>query len=285
MKFYLYKYFNLDGSVATDKGDESRLNIFKKILLNEKIYVPSLDQLNDPYEKVLTNLTFVKSLVEMKTLANEPGILSFTSNPLNLLMWSHYGMAHTGVVIKFLVEESELKEFGKVIYVQNKDEVFLHNKQLVKSHHWNYENEYRRIFSKNKMKVNLNTLGLSIDGVIFGANCSESNFKNVEKVCIAKDFKFGKIRLTDNFECEIRDYRKFSHCKLDEIRSRGLQRGFDPHNDPQEMKRIKEYKDELTKMNQEIDDAIMNSEEYQDEVVNYSNEILKELLNDPDLKE
>lgn len=103
-------------------------------------------------------------------IRNAVGILSLTRNPLNPLMWAHYGKNHTGGVIAIDTEEAGLEcpelniitaSKGNVIYTTvrpslNGDDLPYHgdlNSQhdrlmlerifLYKSLHWSYEEEIR----------------------------------------------------------------------------------------------------------------------------------------------
>ncbi len=118
MEKILYKYVNVE--------------TFKKIWENKKIRFTQLSELNDPYEnKVLEpnidlridhfkildiskreNISYINNMITIDTheckmlylkMQNEFnkrfGVLSLTSDPFNMLMWSHYGDSHKGVVI------------------------------------------------------------------------------------------------------------------------------------------------------------------------------------------
>lgn len=102
----------------------------------------------------------------------EIGILSLTEKNDNLLMWSHYALNHTGFVIEFdedhpfFDQRSNKKEIRKhlrkVRYSHKRPEVTLFNPSLtkdenmdnwvnnifwVKSIHWEYEQEWRMIYT------------------------------------------------------------------------------------------------------------------------------------------
>ncbi|MCY4642823.1 MAG: DUF2971 domain-containing protein [Gammaproteobacteria bacterium] len=91
-------------------------------------------------------------------LSQRLGIVSFSSNYLHPLLWSHYGDSGTGVVIGYKLDELEKiasghQQLHSVIYFDNpppiKDlEIFkternLHRILLTKSKHWEYEQEWR----------------------------------------------------------------------------------------------------------------------------------------------
>lgn len=196
--FYLYKYFNLDGSFKSGKKTIKRLDVFKEILVRKEIFVPSLSMLNDPFELMVNE----QHPVLMK---KDIGVLSFTSNESNILMWSHYSGSHTGAAIKFKVSEKSIQNeiFKKVHYVQKFGELsFFEDRTLVKSANWSYEDEYRAIMGYNSKFESLSNLGLTIEGVILGSNCDDRIYKQIKEICFAYNFEHGKIELAADFTCK-----------------------------------------------------------------------------------
>ena len=103
-------------------------------------------------------------------IRNAIGVLSLTRNPLNLLMWAHYGQNHTGGVVALDAEEAGLEcadaniitaSAGNIIYTTVRpsvdgdmlpyhdeisaqhDRLMLERLFLYKSLHWSYEEEIR----------------------------------------------------------------------------------------------------------------------------------------------
>ncbi|RSE30108.1 DUF2971 domain-containing protein [Acinetobacter junii] len=126
----LYKYYNF--------------NAGKSALESERVGFRTPTYFNDPFEaSVIEGKSFTKDRIQ-NTL-NNVAILSLTRNPLNSLMWAHYGDEHKGFVIGYEVEtpffkckESNLIPVhkGSVIYMI--DHLFL-NKDTI----WSYEEEVR----------------------------------------------------------------------------------------------------------------------------------------------
>lgn len=196
--FYLYKYFNLSGSFKDGKKTIKRLNVFNEILIKKEIFIPSLSMLNDPFELMVNEQNPI-------LLKDDIGVLSFTSNQGNILMWSHYSGSHTGAAIKFKVSDKSIKDkvFKKVHYIQKFEELnFFNDRSLVKSADWAYENEYRVITGFNSKFESLATLGLTIEGVVLGSNCDEKIYNQIKEVCLAYDYKYGKIELAEDFTCK-----------------------------------------------------------------------------------
>lgn len=212
--FYLYKYFNLWGSFKSGTKTIRRLDVFKEILVRKEIFVPSLSMLNDPFELMVNEQHPV-------SIEKQIGVLSFTSNESNILMWSHYSGSHSGAVIKFKVSEQSIQNeiFKKVHYIQKFEELkFFEERTLVKSSNWSHENEYRAIMGYNSKFESLSNLGLTIEGVILGSSCDTKTYNQIKEICFAYDFKHGKMELAADFtcKCDLRsDFSVFMSNQLD----------------------------------------------------------------------
>lgn len=142
-----------------------------------------------PYER---NIYTARSMV---------GVLSLTRDPLNLLMWAHYGQNHTGGVIAIDTdlaglgcEESNLVPChrGSVIYSSIRPEIngspehlprfesiedtdFLQKLFLYKSLHWSYEEEVRvmKLINHGEYHPHYDHVipASAIKGVYLGVNC------------------------------------------------------------------------------------------------------------------
>lgn len=85
----------------------------------------------------------------------EMRMFSFTTSNENLLMWSHYGAAHTGICIEFDASIWPINGARKVKYQRNYPQIVYppvedeRNMQaaLIKSRAWEYEEEFRHIFA------------------------------------------------------------------------------------------------------------------------------------------
>lgn len=103
-----------------------------------------LEDLNDPFE--CTSFGFEESddsILTSKMVSNacksrfsrNYGVLSLTRQPLNPLMWAHYGDEHQGVVIGFDVDIAQLSDasscvipcqYGEIVYSATKPHKSLH---------------------------------------------------------------------------------------------------------------------------------------------------------------
>ncbi|MFA0648373.1 DUF2971 domain-containing protein, partial [Vibrio cyclitrophicus] len=118
----LYKYVGFQAAISMI---ESSTLGFSRVL-----------DLNDPFEGTsicaLDNHGMTDNLVVnaiKERLSAKFGVLSLTRQPLNSLMWAHYGQSHTGVVIGIDCEKAGLTDpdtssipvsFGDVIYSATK---------------------------------------------------------------------------------------------------------------------------------------------------------------------
>lgn len=106
----------------------------KKVIETSSIGFTHLDDFNDPFE--CTSFGFKKESGSIKNphgykkrFSDKYAVLSLTRQPLNALMWSHYGDSHRGVVIGIDVDAAGFGSFsdnfipyqsGEIIYTKTK---------------------------------------------------------------------------------------------------------------------------------------------------------------------
>ncbi|MGB1257972.1 MAG: DUF2971 domain-containing protein, partial [Thiolinea sp.] len=110
----------------------------RKVIDEPSVGFSCLEDLNDPFE--CTSFGFKENgelNVTPRTatgacknrFSRQYGVLSLTRQPLNPLMWSHYGDSHQGVVIGFDVDSAGLSDassciipsqYGEVVYTSTK---------------------------------------------------------------------------------------------------------------------------------------------------------------------
>jgi hypothetical protein len=221
--YYFYKHISIDAD-----------NLVFGIFNNTQLKYNYADNFNDPYDSLfkldlinLDNLTkddfesiiekpvnnaewktgkkfIIKKFKEIykpilkkeiNTLRKKIPITCFNSNPLNILMWSHYADHHKGLMLEFKIPKdfseslipipvsynntfpviqmslAELKKFTE----SNKNDInfdVLEKALLRKSDCWFYENEYRAFGSEDDsllIKYNPSTLSSVITGTKFGS--------------------------------------------------------------------------------------------------------------------
>lgn len=119
----VYKYRPGRGPISIDSNDKE-VEIFERdlqLLANDRIYVPTAKQLNDPTEAIVddsrlnTGIDFIKQLMRDKSTVfgvedaytnfkqhiKTVGIYSLSKNPTNELMWAYYANGHNGYAIIF----------------------------------------------------------------------------------------------------------------------------------------------------------------------------------------
>lgn len=175
----LYKYMSFNSAVL--------------MLENLSLGFTNLEDLNDPFEGTNFGFSDTGSISPRNAVrvfkghfSRKYAVSSLTRNPLNSLMWSHYGDSHRGVVIGIDAEKCGLTsneefvipaQFGELIYISTKnknlngvpsqkhlDELresiaftpevknYLKQAFLYKSLEWGYEEEVRVIKSLKDFK-------------------------------------------------------------------------------------------------------------------------------------
>jgi hypothetical protein len=157
-----------------------------------KIKLSRFNKLNDPFELLAANLVNEKHRRAVSTLKNEldqtKGLICFTSNWSNPLLWGHYAERHTGIALGFEIPSIHLTKMhytNKRVKIEfNEQTRKVVNGQAVteklirtKFTDWKYEDEYRMFveLSKCTQEGNLHFTEFSQDfilqEVILGINC------------------------------------------------------------------------------------------------------------------
>ena len=172
-------------------------------LQNKRLKLSTIDDLNDPFDlcaldttdPVISNaLDAVLAPFREKTTA----ILCFSRNWDNLLLWSHYGVSHTGMCLGLDIPEGDPgpNYDTDVLYQPNvlqircpEDVNFDLANRLLRSKHesWSYEQEVRMFVSPDDPPdsngLNWIEFGphLVLKEVIIGAQCHPKVSKDVEE--------------------------------------------------------------------------------------------------------
>lgn len=164
-------------------------------LTKRRLKISPIDELNDPFEYLSLDLgdKSVRAWAAQfrKTVSRENGIISFSKNWHQPLMWAHYADSHKGIALGFDVPDNLL---FKINYVENrikpvKDidssissmQGLIHKLLRTKHKEWSYEDEYRllRPLSKcisegDKFFADFNEITI-LKEVILGARYETSN--------------------------------------------------------------------------------------------------------------
>lgn len=128
-------------------------------LSKRRLKVSPIDELNDPFEYLSLDLgdESVRAWAARfrKIVSQDNGIISFSKNWHQPLMWAHYAQSHKGIALGFEVPERLL---FKINYVENrikpKRDVdlskssmkdLIHDLLRTKHKEWSYEEEYRLV--------------------------------------------------------------------------------------------------------------------------------------------
>lgn len=201
----------------------------KKHLFNEikkaKNSRAAVDVIQRFYKSIGINytlLTLKERYKEMSKQINSFGILSLTEDPVNMLMWSHYGDQHKGIVLGIEIDEEESckqveykNEFPKIdmslsnahfsmnfqspenisreytieLTDQIINDIFYHKAEC-----WNYEKEWRII----NQKFGLANYPGKLVEVIFGCRCSDSDKIAVKRCITDTNVKYKEIITSNN---------------------------------------------------------------------------------------
>ncbi|GGB03392.1 DUF2971 domain-containing protein [Allosediminivita pacifica] len=128
-------------------------------LSKRRLKVSPIDELNDPFEYLSLDLgeKSVRAWAKefRKIVTEDNGIISFSSNWSQPLMWAHYADSHKGVALGFEIPERLL---FKIDYVENRIKPTMdvdHSRasmkilvqKLLRTKHseWSYEKEFRLV--------------------------------------------------------------------------------------------------------------------------------------------
>lgn len=166
-----------------------------------RLKVARFADLNDPFELMALNLREKRNRKIVRDFRNaydsETGLLCFSADWTNPVLWSHYGAKHCGVCLGFDLKRSSTRKRSRVQKVQYKDKRIRDElgdrktplkiadkfqKQLVRTKfsHWEYEEEYRVFVPlKNTLKEGMMRFcnfdqNLQLAEVILGPQCNLS---------------------------------------------------------------------------------------------------------------
>lgn len=123
-------------------------------LANKRIRLSEIDKLNDPFELWCSSQEDrqIRRVLRRwkKAMALQYGMLCFSRNWTNPVLWSHYADSHRGICLGFEVDEESI---SPVSYVSERTPLSLpltqdRMKQLLftKYRDWGYEEEFRAWF-------------------------------------------------------------------------------------------------------------------------------------------
>lgn len=225
-----YKYRSGRGIKDNEGKDVFERDI--ELLSRDTIYVPTVDQLNDPSEALVDDNVFKAQLSFFELLASKEavrrveesyynirarirsaGIYSLGKEIQNELMWAYYANGHNGYAI-IIDTEILLRSFkqGKWVYLYDFDVNY--SKRLprfklppeddkniftclvgTKSKAWEHEAEHRLLFDKGGVELKIDYR--AIKGIVFGCRMPDEDIDYVMKTFSGRDFEYHKIAKSD----------------------------------------------------------------------------------------
>lgn len=172
-------------------------------LENRRLKVSTIEGLNDPFDifaAIDTTDQLVAKAVNMMAdqFKGKVGLLCFSRNWDNLLLWSHYGASHTGICLGFDISngdpganfDMDVLYQPNLLQIQSPGDVNLDlaNRLLRTKHEsWSYEQEVRMLVNLNDppdaQRLNWVEFGpmLVLREVIIGAQCHPAESKRVQE--------------------------------------------------------------------------------------------------------
>lgn len=229
-----YKYRSGRGT-----KDDNGKDIFERdieLLSDDTIYIPTIEQLNDPAEALFDDSLFNLQMKLFKPLASggamervkdsvrdlynkvcSSGIYSLSKEPANELMWAYYASGHCGYAIIFDTEVIS-RSFKEVKYnnVNEFDVAYstklpqfditkIMGQSIVdmlkcfvgnKSKAWKHEAEHRLVFEKGGRRLKIDYR--AIKGFVFGSRMAEEDIDFIMKTFSGRDLDYSKIVLKEN---------------------------------------------------------------------------------------
>ena len=208
----------------------------KELLSHDTIYIPTIEQLNDPAEALFDDSLFNLQMKLFKPFASSSsmervkdafrnlynkvrssGIYSLSKEPANELMWAYYASGHCGYAIIFdteilsrsfrevkydnmyeidVVYSINLPQFDITKISRQKNEDTLQCFVGNKSQAWKHETEHRLVFDKGGRKLKIDYR--AVKGFVFGSRMPEDDIDFIMKTFSGRDLDYSKIELKDN---------------------------------------------------------------------------------------
>jgi hypothetical protein len=171
-------------------------------LERKRLKLSTIKDLNDPFDltPLDTSDPAISKAVDALSLHlwNKTGVLCFSRNWDNLLLWSHYGAAHTGICLGFDISDGNLgvnydtdvlyqPNFLQICYPEDVNFDLANRMLRTKHESWSYEQEVRMFAGLNDPPDEKGLYwidfgpDLLLKEVIIGAQCSPSDSKKVEE--------------------------------------------------------------------------------------------------------
>lgn len=157
-------------------------------LRDKHLKLSTIEDLNDPFDQVAVDTTDpqIRHIVDayVQGFRGKSGILCFSRNWDNLLLWSHYGASHTGICLGFDIPDEYCLDVHyqpnllQIDGPEDVNEAFIMRMLRTKHESWSYEQEVRLFIGINdppdKNGLWWADFGAAVElkEVIIGAQCS-----------------------------------------------------------------------------------------------------------------
>lgn len=217
---YIYKYKTI--------SDEKSFGYVIDIIKNNQIYLPCIDEINDPLEGSIIpmHLSVMGGAIPYAVGKNHPiindikreyRILSLTENAVSPQMWAHYGDNYRGICIGFRTDKT-FKKIRKISYInkytgeepelnsREKIEKTLEEAYYYKAKDWKYEKEWR-IFQKEEKFLKYEKDEIAF--IIIGHMAEEQRKKELYNLAEKNDISVYETYIADaKFKVNILEYNK-----------------------------------------------------------------------------
>ena len=192
-------------------------------LYRRRLKIATLQDLNDPFEFGAVSKRDKRDRKNLedfkKAMFTDKGLICFSRNWRNPVIWSHYSDSHKGLALGLDINDEIAMN---VKYVKRRleipDELRTGAKKIqeldlgrdilsTKFHHWSYEDEVRVFLSlsddrfENGLYFKLFGDQIILKEIVFGANYESGNNKRLQNELINEGIKFTSSRLAfDSFE-------------------------------------------------------------------------------------
>jgi hypothetical protein len=178
-------------------------NLYQKLISIGKNPVQTKEQMIS-LKNDRTKLQELDDEINFKVTNIKIGVFSSSKNWDNLLMWSHYGDHHKGIVIGLnehkIINDNKFLICGDVIYpLKNTPPTVLPSMNIVQSMHtrffykakdWAYEDEFRLVYDLQPDLFERKIFcPLSIEEITFGYRVDVSEYQDLIKHCKSKGIK------------------------------------------------------------------------------------------------
>jgi hypothetical protein len=146
------------------------------------------------------------------------GVLSLSSNPSSVLMWSHYSSSHTGFCVEYdfsLLSRMDPRRRScfPVFYRAKRTDAtrYLSSSMrgnfniffgqylcILKSKEWEYEQEWRIVYSIGPAHANMELGMPPPSAIILGANASSSDEDTIRDFCVRNGILLKRVHLIED---------------------------------------------------------------------------------------